>query len=448
MSSTALSFKKDSAIAPLPVLNYSRKGTGCRGATRSASTPALSDITEVRGLAGDGPMKGDLDRPQSAHQALMRRLNSRAARAEAENSRPFLRAYRSAPVGSAQNDQKLDQLLKSASKRADELRKRADVLQEEVSDHERRMERINTQSVTRATEAELAAMNPFERSQRRILEDKKEEELQKQREDAQADYSKMQRRLQSELIEMRDYKVLLREFTRVRLEKLHASLSRATNGRQLRMVVREMIRYGQQRILQKLEAAELPLEPWMFEVLVNCCHIEIRIEDAEARLFSLQKVELQPKKATIEGMLSQSKQERFEKLFARTWEPSADPSRKETSTMSSWGEEEVGIDNTASLGGTIGSMAQDAQLEAEQAVKAVEAELLALRRLLRDTRQNAAAVICTRIRRAELAGGGLGAGKEAVEWGRHTLNLLVSEDFAKVTIKELQKAAPHAKLTA
>ena len=40
-----------------------------------------------------------------------------------------------------------------------------------------------------------------------------------------------------------------------------------------------MIRNGAQRILQRLETAKLPLEPWMREVLLNCCYVEIRIED-------------------------------------------------------------------------------------------------------------------------------------------------------------------------
>jgi hypothetical protein len=415
--------------------------------------PVFREITEVRSLAGDEPMKGDMDRPRSAHEALMLRLKSRAARNEAENARQFLAQYRSSSktgVQASQIDLKLDQLLKSTAQRADHLRKRADALQDEVSDYERRLERINTQTVARATDTELQAMNPFERSQRRILEDKKEEDLHKQREEAQSEYAKVHRRLQSALIELRDFKVLLREFTRVRLEKLYASLAKVANGRQLRTIVREMIRHGAQRILQKLEAAGLPLENWMLEVLVNCCHIEIRIEDAEVRLFSLQKVELQPKKQTIEGMMSQSKQERFEKLFARAWEP-AELRKECAQTASAWSDDEGGMDTMATVADFGASVrfedARNEQAEAEQAVKAVETELAALRRLLKDSRQNAAAVICTRIRQTELgSGGGLGTSKEAMERGSRILSLLVSEEYAKITLKELRKSAPHAAL--
>jgi len=451
---SAPSFKKDSAVVPLPVASYSRKALGSRGASRSESMPVFREVTEVRSLAGDMPMKGDMDRPRSAHEALMLRLKSRAARNEAENSRQFLSQYRCNSKGglsASQHDQKLDQLLKNTAQRAEELRKRADVLQEEVSDYERRLERINTQTVARATDGELQAMNPFERSQRRILEDKKEEDLHRQREEAQSEYAKVHRRLQSELIELRDFKVLLREFTRVRLEKLYASLGKVTNGRQLRTIVREMIRHGAQRILQKLEAAGLPLENWMLEVLVNCCHIEMRIEDAEVRLFALQKVELQPKKSNIEGMMSQSKQERFEKLFARAWEP-AELRKEGAQTASAWSDDEGALDTmgtmTAELGASIRfEDARNEQAEAEQAVKSVETELAALRRLLKDSRQNAAAVICTRVRQTELgSGGGLGTSKEAMEWGSRTLSLLVSEEYAKITLKELRKSAPHAAL--
>lgn len=379
----------------------------------------------------------------------MLRLKSRAARGEAENSRLFLKAYRAGAASDAQQDVKLDSLLQGTAQRAEELRRRSERLQEEVTDAERRLDRINLQTVSRATETELQSLNPFERSQRRILEDKKEEDLARQREEHQNEFAKVHRRLQSELIELRDYKVLLREFTRVRLEKLHASLGRASNGRQLRACVREMIRHGAQRILQKLEGAELPLEGWMCEVLVNCCHVEIRIEDTEARLFALQKVELQPKKADIEGMLSQTKQERFDKLFARAWEGSP---RHDNST-SIWSE--GGHDDapkTPLSSEAFSTQFEDSRTEqvaAEEAVSAAEAELVALQRLLRDMRQNAAAVICTRIRRAELAaGGGVGAGKEAIDWGHRMLVMLVSEDFAKVTIKELQKSTPHGRLKA
>merc|ERR1719463_966951 len=75
---------------------------------------------------------------------------------------------------------------------------------------------------------------------------------------------------------------------------------------------------------------------------------------------------------------------------------------------------------------------------------AVEADIAAVKRLLTDMRANAAAVICHQIREAEKTGGRVSA-KEAMEDGFRKLKLLVNEDFAKTTMKELQKSAPQGK---
>jgi len=436
-----------------PSLGMSMKRGFAKGSAgkRSASTSALEvaeEVAEVRALGVDEPFTGEAEVPRSAHEALMIRLKSRTARQEAEASRPFLAAYRSS--GNAASEADLDKLLKATSERAEELRLRSEELQTEAADAERRLEKEKTRSVGRATEAELQAMNPFERTHKNIQEKKREEELQRQKDEAQANFAKVHRRLQSELIELRDFKVLLREFRRARLEKLQDTLGRVSDGRRLRACVREMVRHGAQRILQRLESADLPLEPWMCEVLVNCCHLEIRIEDSEEKLLRLRRQALLPVKADIQDMLSQTKQDRFENLCARAW-----GSRSESGAI-------VGDEDPDRGGGnTDGNSTSCTNLQASTAVssfqktvpepiatkmRAVEADIAALRRLLADMRRNAAAVICTQIRQAEKAGGSE-AGREAAEWGRQTLAMLVSEDFAKTTMKELQKSAPHAKLT-
>jgi hypothetical protein len=79
-----------------------------------------------------------------------------------------------------------------------------------------------------------------------------------------------------------------------------------------------------------------------------------------------------------------------------------------------------------------------------QEMLVVEADIAAVKRLLADMRSNSASVICHQIREAEKSGG-KPAAKEKIEWGWHMLNLLVNEDFAKATIKELQKSAPQGK---
>eukprot|EP00930_Biecheleria_cincta_P074004 TRINITY_DN61242_c0_g1_i1.p1 TRINITY_DN61242_c0_g1~~TRINITY_DN61242_c0_g1_i1.p1 ORF type:complete len:556 (+),score=125.60 TRINITY_DN61242_c0_g1_i1:99-1670(+) len=455
-------------------------------ARRSQSASAL-EVAEVRALAGDAPIKGDgvaTDMPpKNSHEALLHRLKSRAARLEAEKNRDFIAKYRifvGSVEDSIQQDNHLDAILKALDKRTCELKERSDELQLEAQEAEHKLEYTNSLSQGRATETELQNLNPFERSQRRIAEDKKEEEFQKMLDEVRAQYAKVHRRLTSELIELRDYKVLLRDYRRVRLEKLGETLHTVQDGRRLRNCVRVMIRNGAQRILARLEAANLPLEAWMREVLVNCCHVEIRLEDAEAKLLGLRKQALQPIKTNVQEMISRTKSERFESLLTRTWEQRqqklglaggivADGAAADgDGTLTGWPAEPAamgtmgstkestgrrGGDSTVSFqpGSTMSSEMASSTIRftaapvAEKVIadlRALEEEIACLRRLLADMRHNAAAVICNQIRQADKGGN-----KQAMLWGQNMLSLLVSEDFAKTTMKELQKLAPTAKMT-
>jgi uncharacterized protein YaaR (DUF327 family) len=323
-------------------------------------------------------------------------------------------------------------LLKITAERAEHLRQRADELHKEVLEAERKVERTNALKADRATETALQAMNPFEQAQRKIRDDKREEDLQRMREEVQDACMKIHRKWQGELVEVRDYKVLLREFKRLRLEKLYETLNQVSNGQQLRTCIREMIRHGAQRILQKLDAAMLPLEPWMCEVLVNSCHLEMRIEQAEERLLGLRRESLKPVKQDVESMLSQTKQERFESLCTRTWE----------SRLGHLRDADAGTSSAEGTAVADGSASSSTVTE----MRSTEADLAALRRLLLDMRYNTAVVVCNRVRQAENAGGKL-AGREASAWGGTVLALLVSEDFAFARMKEMQKSAPSSKYT-
>mmetsp|Transcript_84446 Transcript_84446/g.176744 ORF Transcript_84446/g.176744 Transcript_84446/m.176744 type:complete len:510 (+) Transcript_84446:64-1593(+) len=431
-------------------------------ARQSKSLTSL-EVQEVRALADDAPSKdGDLQL-RGPHEQLMQRLKSRAARKEAESTKNFLASYRKETVPSTASEARLDDLLKNTSRRAEELKIRSEEMQQEVADAERKLEKVNTMSAGRASETELQTLNPFERSQRRIAEDKREEDLQKQRDEVQANYAKVHRRMQNELIELRDYKVLLREYRRVRLEKLHETLQHTMDGRRLRACVREMIRHGAQRILQKMEGANLPLEPWAHEVLVNCCHVEIRIEEAEEKLLSIRRQALKPVKQDVEAMLSRTKQERFELLCQRAWEGRHSASNGILAERC--GNEGV-LSEVAAISTALRAARDDATKDVSfqraavsldatdqssedilSAMRKAEANIQSLRRLLNDMRHNAAAVICNQIRQAEKSGG-KEVGKAAAERGSQMLATLVSEDFAKATMKELQKSAPTAKLTA
>jgi len=446
---------------------------------RSQSASQL-DILEVRALAKDEPYSAEQDNSnKSEHGTLMQRLKSREARAKAESNRDFLTQYRAGGATDTKADDRLDKLLKSTTNRADELRLKSEELHVEAADAERKLERANAQNVTRAAEAELQAMNPFERSQRRIQEDKREEELQKLRDEAQANYVRVHRRLQNELIELRDYKVLLVEFRRLRLEKLQETLGRVRDGRRLRACVREMIRHGAQRILGRLEQAAVPLETWMREVLVNSCHLELRIEDAEGKLLRLRRQALHPVKGEVHEMVVASKQERFEALCARTWdnrlragdEPAMMGHRPAAalegddadsngggslnatqSSFNATGQSMTGGPNAGFRGAQSMASTQKSgtsfvtrvpdNIAAE--MHTVEADIAAVKRLVTDMRANAAAVICHQIREAEKTGGRASA-KDAMDDGFRKLKLLVNEDYAKTTLKELQKSAPQGK---
>lgn len=454
-------------------------GTGGRSASfqkRSQSARQL-DIMEVRALAKDEvhlESEGNSQRAlQSEHANLMMRLKSREARAKAESNRDFLTQYRGVRgAPDPKSDARLDKLLRATSQRTEELHLKSEELQVESAEAERKLERATAQAITRLTEGELQAMNPFERSQRRIQEDKREEELQKIRDEAQANFVRVHRRLQNELIELRDYKVLLDEFRRLRLEKLQETLKCVSDGRRLRACVREMVRHGAQRILNRLEQAGVPLETWMREVLVNSCHLELRIEDAEGKLMRLRREALGPVKGEIQEMVGASKQERFEALCARTWENhlaanSNDPLGMSgfRSTVTHEGEDDfsatgqsfsatgqsipsgpnAGSRSAMSLTNTKKSQFVSRvpeKLATEMA--AMEVDIASVQRLLTDMRANAAAVICHQIREADKSGGRTSS-KDAVEAAFRQIKLLVSEDFAKCTIKELQKSATGGK---
>jgi len=460
------------------------KGKLSTNQKRSQSASQL-DIAEVRALAKDQPYSAEQDTGggnKSEHGVLMMRLKSREARAKAESNRDFLAQYRKGTCLDPKADDRLDKLLRDTAQRADDLRLKSEELQAEAADAERTLERANAKSVNRVNEQELQAMNAFERSTKRIQEDKQEEELQKKRDDAQANYVRVHRRLQNELIELRDYKVLLVEFRRLRLEKLQETLGRVQDGRRLRACVREMIRHGAQRILNRLETASVPLETWMREVLVNSCHLELRIEDAEGKLLKLRRQALGPVKSEITDMVASSKQERFEALCARTWDSRRKDASDDTQNKghrSHEGEDGEGEDSfnpgnttqggfnktgqsmaatgtagsmhrqeSAGLRGTVGSMASTALSRVPDDIAAemhtAEADITAVKRLLSDMRGNAAAVICHQIREAEKTGG-RDVGSASIDVGFKKLKLLVNEDFAKITMKELQKSAPQGK---
>ncbi|CAE7445237.1 unnamed protein product, partial [Symbiodinium sp. CCMP2456] len=166
----------------------------------------------------------------------------------------------------------------------------------------------------------------------------------------------------------------------------------------------------------------------------------------------------------VQQMIDKTKAERFEDLFVRTLElrqqklsTTASSEQLEEKTMQMEPESACG-DSVApsNIGGeSTSDFGSDMQRTKEKDntpavpiekvradVRALEGEITSLRRLLSDMRANAAAVICNHLRQAEKSAGRNWAPKEAAAWGHRMLSLLVSEDFATTTMKELLKLSP------
>eukprot|EP00929_Paragymnodinium_shiwhaense_P008091 TRINITY_DN11200_c0_g1_i1.p1 TRINITY_DN11200_c0_g1~~TRINITY_DN11200_c0_g1_i1.p1 ORF type:complete len:548 (-),score=174.83 TRINITY_DN11200_c0_g1_i1:167-1810(-) len=439
---------------------------------KSASTGFLRSkaraIDDVKALGSDKPYNPDRDNgPKTPHELLMSRLQSRQARVEADNTKDFLVQYREdakrgvSSTAGAQKDAQLEELLRNASERTEFLSRSVEALQEEFREAERVSEKMNALKPNVTPEMDLQALNPFERSQRRIQDDKIVEQLQHRKEEAAKNLANAYRNWQADLVDLRDQRVLLAEFRQARLSKLETQLGVAREGSRLRACVREMIKLGDDKLIQKLENYGPPLETWMREVLVNLCRIEVQAEEMEKRLSTLREVALRPKKADIEDMMCISREDRAVRLCRKTQEmmedmrasgagffgnrlPSPDeegglvdlsdvvkhfppalraPSQQEQDAVPpvSWQE----LEN--------GSLSAD-----EMEMRRVATEVQTMRRLAADIKENTAAIVCNRMRQENKQSG---ASLEATwQWGRGILTLLVSEEFSKRVLKQIMKS--------
>jgi hypothetical protein len=255
--------------------------------------------------------------------------------------------------------------------------------------------------------------------------------------------------------------VLLAEMRRLKLDKLEHNLSRAADGRKLRSIVREIIKQGGQRVLHLIEST-VGLEPWMCEVLVNCCHLEIQIEDAHQKLIPLQKAALSPVRNQVERMMSLPLDARFKRLCTWTWDHLQDVGRSD-GTLSGEGFQNPWRDraqlnmmavNDESTPASKTQEEEDDEAEADEdlaptrrpdfasddpEVQNIESELLHLKRLLHETRQNAANAICARIRQDKTL-----RGRAGVEYCRRMLTILVSQEFAEQATKHMFRNLPQA----
>lgn len=457
------------ASAPSPQLPK-MCGASAPNAAGAVSASALDAVTSVRNLST--PLLGQRSEAASErmqtggpHDALMQRLKSRPVRTEADSHKYFLNKYRRPGGSTTASDVKMNDIICRTAAKVDELRDYTERLSVEDQELANRLEALMQKQIHRDTDEALMHMSVFERQQVRIAEDKKEEILRGQRDEVKGAYVRVHRRVQSDLAEMRDYNVFLQDIRAVRLEKLQESLSTEGDGRRLRALVREMIRHGAQRVLQRLEQAAKWLEPWMREVLANSCHIEIRIEDGEGKLAGLRQRALGPVSKDLQDLSQQTKQERLDALqqdiqhftspavhlaacLSRVSSPPAtSPAGDDRSRVSSPARERPAT--TPALPPTAKPPPEGwrsnpkSRLEddASSRIKAAESELTSLRRLLQDMRHNAGAAVCFRVREAERASGkSKQAQEQAHTWGVMVLTVLVSEKFAQETLKAMQQA--------
>jgi hypothetical protein len=284
----------------------------------------------------------------------------------------------------------------------------------------------------------------------------------------------------NDLIELRDYRLLVQEYKKVRLDKLQSDLAAATDGTTLRAILRDMIRQGGKDLVSRLCATELPLEPWMMQALVNMAHIEAKTEEVEAKLFEVRQAVFAQGKDGMESMMSRSNEARFDLLCAQTWHVAEEIRDKASSTSVPWGssrqkecsgstslpvlsspkqqlvnsqrpvadirsyEKHSALDTllTASPTAILSERRDDihtTQFGARGATRALEKQVTNLTKMLQDIRQNVAAVVSNRMDQAQRMER-LDA-KEVNDWGQAVLHLMISDDYANATMKQLKKLA-------
>jgi len=340
-------------------------------------------------------------------------------------------------------DQSLDTLIQQTSARVDKLSEKSAQLKEDLSDAERRLQQAK-QALAAAVASPVVptSKSNLERQRALVEQEKKEQRLQEDVESAQSTITKTTTQLNNELIELRDYRLLLLEYKKVKLEKLQSDLARARDGTVLRAILREMIRQGGKELPSRIAQAGLPLEPWMREALVNMCHIEVEIDSMEAVLLQRRQAVVSLAKDDIEGMRSRTKQARFEQLCSQTQHVVQDirenkptqkpPTRQQTQSH---------------LGDTLKrpSTREQAQKSAVQAVRTTEAQVSTLRKLLSDTRGNIANSVGNRMDQAHRME--KQDAKEVDEWGKAVMHLMISEEFANATMKQRKAMVYKEELT-
>lgn len=361
----------------------------------------------------------------------------------------FLREYQRIDVPSQDEEERLAKLINSTADHCNELQKKTMICQQEASDAEAHLKYIKIKEVPRKTEAQLRAMTSFEKMQQLTLEDKMEEDLQREKEEAQHNYSTTVKRLNHSLIELQDFRVIQRELERLKIDKLSDALKYVSEGRLVRACIRGLIQHGAERLLQRLDVLPVSLDSWMRECVINMSYLELKIEDAEARLAERRQTMMISTKS-LQDLAGQTIEQRVEAKKI-----SNHPSSHQDALVRKKTEETEGlrkrdtkfawIDGVPDAEDLTRSLSKDPALNGDSRISnsAMEemqdytAEIKAYRQQIADMKWSVASIISQSIIKAKTKS--REKGRQAVRDGMKVLSCLTSEEFAKFSLKEMQK---------
>jgi hypothetical protein len=424
----------------------------------------LADVAQ-RNYQAEVDSVAELENQVTVHEprdSAMSRVKSALASKLVKDCKGFIRQYQSIDVPSHEEEQRLAKLINSAAEHCHELQQRTVTFQREASEAEENLKYVRSKAITRMTEKQLAALGSFQRMQQLTHEDKLEEDLAREKEQAQHNYSASVKKLNHALVELQDFRVIHRELERMKIDKLSDALKYVSEGRLVRACIRGLIQHGAEKLLAKLDALPLSLETWMKETLINMSYLELQIEEAEDRIVELRQTS-QASTKLVQDLLSQTNEQRVENLRKQNHASSHQDAltRKQSEereglrkrdTKYAWldaykGPEEVDAPSasgrypeTADFGDTIkpGTMHHSSiSGAAMQEMQEYTAKIKAYRQQITEMKWNVANVTSQSILRAKRDS--REKGRQAEREGMKTLACLTSDEFAKHSLKEMQK---------
>lgn len=391
-------------------------------------------------------------------EGLVSRVKSQMATKLVKEKKHFIHQYQTTDVPSQEEEFQLHKLIATTGKQSAELQSRSMQLQVEAEEANRILKAVKAKTIMRLTDKQMMNMSGFERMQQRTREEKAEEDLQRDREEAQINYSGLLKKLNHTLIELQDFRIIYRELQRLKIEKLTDALRHVGEGRLVRSCIRGLIQQGADKIQMRLDSVPVKLDQWMKEVLINSSYLELQIEECEARLVAMRENTLNPAKESLTALLKQTKEQRVEALrmlhhrssheeaLVRKQKEIEDGIRKHMpmswdnalEDTTGYGEFTEDNDKTqfAAHDHTEVTTSRISE-EGLHGIQAIEKEIKAHRQLLNDIKWNVAAVVSNQIVRAK--GKSKEKGRAAVREGMKVLACLTSEEFAKLAMKDMQK---------